>query len=627
MAKILFKGIQQVTMNTFNNVEDKKGYLWFVREPMDANGEEGGDGDLGNDRYHIYFGTRCYGSFWDGQMEAMATALSALKTALGLDDNFAFNFEGAENVTAALVSLQSQLTTLSGVVDTKASKTEVAQSIEDALADFLVKDIDANDKVLSVADGILSAQVGLSYTDGRIVLTGKNGEIAGFDASDFVKDSFLDDVKVDTKEDGEKYIIFTWNTVDGETKTDEIKVSDFAKLYNAGTALELAEDGVTFNVKVAEANNFLSVNSNNELIVDDMTVDKTVLKEAITIEGGPLADIAKQAYTGGTVPVGTSIQEFLKNLLCVEIYPKPTANTSKIAYSVSITAPTISASVTKNTLVEVGQTITFSAVTANAVSVTKTAPKVETFEHGYSDTIDGEINTGKTISGVWTINPMDGQVYQLSASASKFSGTIPTTVTASTAASCSLAACTLTAVLGTNTYSVTEDAPKYEGTYTGVESKYVVSNLGGRSEDEKSPAIAAKTTAIEKDPDNQTASFSVTGVYPVFNNMVSTGASNTVAVTKKMTLSSGNTFEISYGPETDAFHAFAYPATHSLSSVEIYNSMSKEYEVYSGGSSTEDATYEIQGVNTDYKVWKRAGNAYSDPTKFKFTLNKNLNTK
>ena len=412
------------------------------------------------------------------------------------------------------------------------------------------------------------------------------------------------------------------------TKTDEIKVSDFAKLYNAGTALELAEDGVTFNVKVAEANNFLSVNSNNELIVDDVTTDKAFISEAITIEGGPLASIAKQVYTGGTVPVGTSIQKFLKDLLCVEIYPSPAANTSKISYSVSITAPTIKASnFSSGAIVEVGQSISFSAITANAVSVTKTAPKVETFDHGYSDTIDGTINTGTSISGAWTINQMENNVYELSATKSNFTGTVPTTVTAATASSCTLAACTLTAVLGTNTYSVTEDAPKHSGTYTGIESKYVVSNLGGRSEEHKSPAIAASTAAIERDPDNQTASFSVTGVYPVFNNMVSTGASNTVAVEKKMTLSTGKTFEISYGPETNSFHAFAYPATHSLSKVEIYNTMSKAYEDYTGGSSTGDATYAIQGVDTAYKVWKRAGNAYTETTKFKFTLNKNLNTK
>ena len=71
MAKTLFKGIQQVVMSTFTGktAEEKKGYLWFVREPQ---GENTG---LGDDKFHIYFGTRCYGSFWEGEHEALAASL------------------------------------------------------------------------------------------------------------------------------------------------------------------------------------------------------------------------------------------------------------------------------------------------------------------------------------------------------------------------------------------------------------------------------------------------------------------------------------------------------------------------------------------------------------------------
>ena len=78
MAKTLFKGIQQVTMDTFNAAEEKKGYLWLVREPMFAEDGESADANvLANDRYHIYFGTRCYGSFWEGEHEALAASLAA----------------------------------------------------------------------------------------------------------------------------------------------------------------------------------------------------------------------------------------------------------------------------------------------------------------------------------------------------------------------------------------------------------------------------------------------------------------------------------------------------------------------------------------------------------------------
>ena len=620
MDKKIFKGFRQVTAAKFQEALDANnaaGYLWFVRTEVP---ETEGANDVSNDEYDIYFGAKKYGHFCEGEIPGIKAAIESL----GGD---------VTEITKTLETLTEVLEGHSDAIEENKKAHEANASaisgLQTSLAEYFVKNIDSNDKVLNIADGIISSQIGIKYQDGFVKLTGKDGEvIEEFDASDFIKDSVLEDVDVVTKEDNEKYIVFTWKVEGEEAKTDEIKVSDFAKLYSAGKALELAEDGVTFNVKIASNDNFLTVNEHNELIVDDVTTNKTLTSEAITIEGGPLAsDAVKAAFPNGVIPAGADIQSVLKALLCVEIYPIPTANTSSITYSVSISAPSVTSNdVTNNNLVEVGKKISFNSVTAKQVSITKTEPKVSTFEHGYSDSIDGDIINEQSISGEWTINQKNENVYQLSAAKSGFTGDLPTTVQNAVYSSCVLAACELVASLGTNEYSVTEDAPAHVGSYTGVESKYIVSNLGGRSEDKKSPAIEAKSN-IEKDPSNQTGKLTVTGVYPCYTNMVSSTAANTVTVEKGLTLTSGKTFEISFGPETNAFHAFAFPATHTLSSVEIYNTMSKAYETYSGGSSTEDAKYTVQGNELDYKVWKRAGNAYTEGTKFKFTLNKNLNTK
>lgn len=640
MEKILFKGIQQVTKSKFDAVENKKGYLWFVREPMTDG--EGVDNLLANDKYHIYFGSRCYGSFWEGEHEVIAASLKAIQNAVGLGDDFSFAWEETTNVVAAFDKVKSWYDAISQALDSKADAsavTELSNSVNAKFEKLLVKDVDANDKVLTVADGILSSTISLGYdsTSHRISLKGKDGEELGYvETDEFIKDSFLESVEVIDKEVTvgetvvtEKFIQFTWNTESGK-ETSELQVSKFAKFYYAGTALDLTSDG-TFNVKVAANGNFLSVNDSNELIVDDVTTDKTMLKEAITIEGGPLAtDAVKNAFkneeTGECViPAGTDIQAVLKALLCVEIYPVPTKNRPE--YTASISYPSVTSDdASTGATVEIGTSITFKSVTAKAVSTTPTHPKVSGFTHGYSSTIDGDINAATLVSASWTISQIDGEVYKLTASKQGFTGDVPTEASAAKNSECVLDSCTLTATLGTNSYSVTEDAPKQTGSHNGVASYFVVSNLGGRSKDEKSVVIEAQSD-VKVDPTSKVTTFTVTGVYPVFNNMVSKTASNTVAVDNKMTLTTGNTFEIEFGPETNAFHAFAYPATHSLSSVEIYNTMSKEYEAYSGGSSTEDATYAIQNVDTDYKVWKRAGNAYTETTKFKFTLNKNLNTK
>jgi hypothetical protein len=625
MSKKIFKGFKQVTADQFREAQESNllnGYIWFVRKEV----SDGETNDTANDEYSIYFGSRKYGHFCEGEISGIKAQIETL------NGNVEDILDVLKGLTEAVEANKTKIEANEGEI---AKNKQSLLNLQGTLETFLVKDVNANDKVLNVADGILSTAINLVYNNNRISLVGKNNEeIAGFDASEFVKDSVLEDVKVETKEDGEKYIVFTWKTEGEETKTDEIKVSDFAKLYEAGTGLELAADGVTFNVKIAENGNFLSVNDNNELIVDDMTVDKTKIKEAITIEGGPLAsDAVKAAFEGGVIPAGADIQSVLKALLCVEIYPQPSKNSPD--FSVSITAPTISVptgsslvKVSNDYLAEIGQSLAFSAVTAKAVSVSKTNPKVSGFTHGYSSELTGDNIVDSTeVSSEWTVTQMTGNVYELSATSSGFTGTLPTTVQNAVASSCKLAACNLTVSLGTNKYTVTEDAPKHSGTHTGVATYYVVSNLGGRKTDEVSPEIKAQTTAVEKDPDNKSATFTVNGVYPVFNNMVSTTASNTATVNNKMALSTGKVFEISYGPETDAFHAFAYPATHTLSKVEIYNTMSKAYEDYTGGSSTTDVTYAIQNVNTAYKLWKRAGNAYSETTKFRFTLNKNLNTK
>ena len=644
MDKKIFKGFKQVTSAKFNEAKDANelsGYLWFVRTEVVSEGEE--TNDVANDEYDIYFGARKYGHFCEGEIPGIKAAIESLNG----------------DVTEILETLE----TLTGVVEqntqaiadnkTAHETNAIAISgIQETLKTYLVNDIDSNDKVLNVADGILSSQIGLVYENGYIKLTGKGHSaenanvIAEFSAAEFVKDSVLEDVKVETKEDGEKYIVFTWKTEGEETKTDEIKVSDFAKLYQAGTALELAEDGVTFNVKVAANDNFLSVNDNNELIVDDMTVDKTKLKESITIEGGPLATAeVKGAFEGGVIPAGTDIQAVLKALLCVEIYPNPTANTP--TYTVSISNPSVSitnssviTTAGNDKLVEVGQEITFSTVTANAVSVSKTEPTVSGFKvndvvYGYSDTIDGAITKSNSVSGKWTVTQMNNQVYELSATiVSGFTGgSVPTIVQNAAADSCVLTGCTLTAVEGTNTYKVTEDAPKHTGSHNGVTSKYIVSNLGGRKESEKSPAIAATTTNVDKDPENKSTSLTVIGVYPIFTNGVTASTTDATAAamadlanpvadygTKLPLMKASTAFAVSFAHQDLQGYSLCLPGSWKINSAKAIDPLTKTFADDCKSKFVENGTVtkKIQGKDVTYKVYTYSQSA--GPNRVKFTV-------
>lgn len=76
MVKNIFKGVRQVTMENFNSITDKKGFLWFVRETITK--LEGSSSPFEENRYHIYFGNTKYGDYWGGEYEAISTLIDAI---------------------------------------------------------------------------------------------------------------------------------------------------------------------------------------------------------------------------------------------------------------------------------------------------------------------------------------------------------------------------------------------------------------------------------------------------------------------------------------------------------------------------------------------------------------------
>lgn len=77
MDKTLFKGIKQVTMETYQSATDKKGYLWLVREIIQK--QEGSQTPFEENRFHIYFGDKKYGDFWGGLYESINVLVEAIK--------------------------------------------------------------------------------------------------------------------------------------------------------------------------------------------------------------------------------------------------------------------------------------------------------------------------------------------------------------------------------------------------------------------------------------------------------------------------------------------------------------------------------------------------------------------
>lgn len=392
-------------------------------------------------------------------------------------------------------------------------QAQIIADVKNGTYDNLVNGVADGDKVLSLSDKMLSATVSLSYdeTNKKIVLLGKDSaELGSVDAAPFIKDGMLDDVSiVEATEEapvGEntsgKYILFTWKILDGETKTDFIPVSDLAKTYVAGNAIEITESN-EIEVVIAEGENYL-VNDGG-LKVSEMGADVTTIKSKIPVAGGPLASYVDDVYPNG-IPAGTSVEEILMKLICKEIYP--TASTSQGSISASMSLTTLAFNPT-DTTVEVGTIVSTNALTANNSNYSTVSAKVTGLTNGYALTEDGEVQTGNIEYAVENVTE-SSNAHTITLSYSGFAETAPEAVSA--ASTVTMPAQDLVVREGTCKVTASAKGSTYTATSPTVNSTYYnISNIGGRQEETKT--IATKSLSAQA---SKSTSDSVTGVYKYF---------------------------------------------------------------------------------------------------------------
>ena len=147
--------------------------------------------------------------------------------------------EGIElTVAASLNDLNDRIIELSGntarledVALTGVSVNGVAQPVSNHVADIQIS-IPAVGSFFDEADYDTNTKRINFYNDGTV--------IDYIDATDFIKDGMLNNVEVITLT-GETYLRFTFNTDAGKEAID-IKVSDFAALYEAGSGITITDD-------------------------------------------------------------------------------------------------------------------------------------------------------------------------------------------------------------------------------------------------------------------------------------------------------------------------------------------------------------------------------------------------
>lgn len=466
MAKTLFKGIQQVTMDTFNAAEEKKGYLWLVREPMFAEDGESADANvLANDRYHIYFGTRCYGSFWEGEHEALAASLAAVKEAIGLADDFSFAWEDTTTVVDAFNKVKDWYDALAQRV----TNVETGKADKTALADY-------------VAD--------VEYAEGKILFKNAEGtQLAEVDATPFIKDGMLSDVEIYTATaddadlvEGEKYIKFVWNT-DGEAKEDYILASEIGATYSAGEGIEISAENAISVKEVASA----KVNVNE-----------------IPVGGTPLADILT-AKGIKTIDAG-NLQEVLEALFSQNLWAASPKRTVPTALDTSMSAPSISYD--KTGTLEVGTTVKLSASAKTATA--SASITYSGFEYGYSKENDNTKDGATPASVGITGTQVEGSDYALSfVTNSGFGGADVADVAGS-----STSGNELVVAEGTNKVTVTATAPSFTATVPAQDAVYACSSLG--KTDAEHVVAASEASTINSTTKTATNNASVTGAYKLF---------------------------------------------------------------------------------------------------------------
>ena len=163
-------------------------------------------------------------------------------------------------------------------LSTFVTANELAEELGKLVDNDTTYSVAEGEKVLKLNDTVFSTEIGLKHENGKISLTGINGAvIAEFSDADFVKDSVLEDVAYDAES---KEIVFTWKTVDGETKTDAVSVADFVQVYTAGNGLDLNTN--EFSVKVdSESESFLTVGANGVKLAGVQTAIDAAKQAAI----------------------------------------------------------------------------------------------------------------------------------------------------------------------------------------------------------------------------------------------------------------------------------------------------------------------------------------------------------
>lgn len=399
-------------------------------------------------------------------------------------------------------------------------------------------------------------------------------------------------------------------------KIDNLTDDTLGEVYQ-GMVVSVVEDNSLYILLTDGSDDREWKKVGSDIDIEELKSSSKKLSAPITVAG--LSGSFGNVSNGKIYTTDNTVEDILRDLLCMEIYPE---------VSLSTTNPTLSFGGLKGvtasnyqSLMEVGSVLNLNPVTVGTASISNGSRRGTGFAYGYSVDNDGEKDGDNNPSSISATSSLVGS-YSLTETYSPSSiGTVRTVDVSDNCDNVKFDEGSVKIGLGSNTISISATSPS--GTYTHPEypEYFVISNLGKTDANKKLPKASAVNGSLSSI--TKSASISVTGVYPVYVNIDS---GSFVDEPIKMSLTTSNIFELVVPSEvaSEKHFTFDYPATHTISSFEIKD-LSGNFVEYSATYEAESViiTKVIGGENVSYKRLITTG-ALQGVGTYKITLSKGL---
>lgn len=365
-----------------------------------------------------------------------------------------------------------------------------------------------------------------------------------------------------------------------------------------------------------DTNNF-KVDTTGKVSISNVQTSATTLDKTIRVAGlnGNIGQIAN----GTELTAGMTLYEILEKMFIQELWGNPSYQTANA--TLSIAKPTYSfkvggTSMTSNRTVKYGTTIEVN-VNIGSETYKTSANTVSGLDHGYSNSLDGPINSDTSITKSVSKTNNGGQhVYVLSVNnVDGFTGSV--------SGESSVSISGLTTKVGNVTVQANSVSNTYSVAADGISSGYVASNIGkldanhtfnklnAYSNDNLS---ATSTTAA-------TSTYTLTSVYPCLINTDTDG--NVTGTIRELTLITGNTITFSADEQiNNKKWCFYYPNDRTITKFQIEQGAWADFNPTQYKITTNQ---NIEGYSFKFtKVESISANNTS--AKYQITLSKNLNT-